>query len=58
MVYLEVRRTNTPAISMYRNMNFKHIGERKNYYPTAKGSEDALIFVRDLGLEDEDDIEF
>jgi ribosomal-protein-alanine N-acetyltransferase len=52
IVFLEVRRSNIPAIALYRNMNFKLIGERKNYYPTQKGSEDALVFARDLGLEE------
>jgi len=52
IVYLEVRRSNTRAIALYRKMNFKQIGERKSYYPTATGKEDALIFARDLGIED------
>jgi ribosomal-protein-alanine N-acetyltransferase len=52
IVYLEVRRTNLPAISLYRKMNFKLIGERKNYYPSPKGKkEDALVFARDIGIE-------
>lgn len=52
MAYLEVRRSNHPAIKLYRKMNFKEIGQRKNYYPVAKGREDALVFARDLGMED------
>ncbi len=52
VVYLEVRRSNANAIRLYRNMNFKLIGERKNYYPMAKGAEDALIFAREIGIED------
>lgn len=44
MVYLEVRRSNTRAISLYDKMNFIQIGERKNYYP----GEDALVFALDL----------
>ena len=51
MVYLEVRRSNLAAIALYRKMNFKFIGERKNYYPSSKGNEDALVFARDLGSE-------
>lgn len=48
IVYLEVRRSNLPAISLYRRMKFHLIGERKDYYPTVSGSEDALIFAKSL----------
>ncbi|MES2219274.1 MAG: ribosomal protein S18-alanine N-acetyltransferase [Pseudomonadota bacterium] len=51
IVYLEVRRSNVAAISLYRKMNFKIIGERKDYYPMGYEREDALIFARDLGIE-------
>jgi ribosomal-protein-alanine N-acetyltransferase len=51
MVYLEVRRSNLAAIGLYRKMNFKIIGERKEYYPNGKEREDAIIFARDLGVE-------
>lgn len=54
VVYLEVRRSNLAAISLYRKMNFKLIGERKNYYPGIKVSEDALVFARDIGIEEID----
>jgi ribosomal-protein-alanine N-acetyltransferase len=56
IVYLEVRRSNHNAIALYRNMNFKSIGERKGYYSTPKGPEDALVFARDLGIEGEKEI--
>lgn len=45
-VYLEVRRSNSRAISLYTKMNFQQIGERKGYYPTVNGVEDALVFAR------------
>jgi ribosomal-protein-alanine N-acetyltransferase len=51
IVYLEVRRSNKAAIALYRKMNFKLIGERKNYYISSKGTEDALVFARDIGVE-------
>lgn len=51
IVYLEVRRSNLAAIGLYRKMNFKLIGERKKYYLSALGAEDALVFARDLGIE-------
>jgi len=48
IAYLEVRKSNTRAISLYRGMQFQLIGQRKNYYPTEAGNEDALIFALDL----------
>lgn len=48
IAYLEVRRSNSRAIALYRNMKFLMIGERKNYYQTVSGPEDALIFAMSL----------
>lgn len=48
IAYLEVRRSNSRAIALYRKMKFLLIGERKNYYQTAHGPEDALIFAMSL----------
>lgn len=48
ITYLEVRRSNSRAISIYEKMNFHLIGERKDYYPTVSGTEDALIFAKSL----------
>jgi ribosomal-protein-alanine N-acetyltransferase len=50
IAYLEVRRSNSRAIALYRKMNFHLVGERKNYYPTVVGNEDALIFAISLHL--------
>jgi ribosomal-protein-alanine N-acetyltransferase len=55
MAYLEVRRSNTKAINLYEKIGFAQIGDRKNYYPAAKGREDALVFAKDLRIDDEDD---
>lgn len=53
IAYLEVRRSNDYAISLYQKMNFYPIGERKAYYPALTGTnEDALIFAKNL-LEDQ-----
>ena len=38
---LEVRASNDPAIALYRKLDFKQIGLRRNYYRNPK--EDALI---------------
>lgn len=51
IAYLEVRRSNSRAISLYRKMQFHLVGERKDYYPTVAGKEDALIFA--ISLHDE-----
>lgn len=48
IAYLEVRRSNTRAISLYRKMKFLLVGERKDYYPTVSGHEDAFIFAKSL----------
>jgi ribosomal-protein-alanine N-acetyltransferase len=48
IAYLEVRRSNTRAIALYEKMHFQQIGERKGYYPTVAGEEDALIFAISL----------
>lgn len=41
-VFLEVRASNTPAISLYRSLGFVEIGVRKGYY--RDNGEDAVLF--------------
>jgi len=48
IIYLEVRRSNSRAISLYHKMNFHLVGERKGYYPVVSGLEDALIYAKSL----------
>lgn len=48
VAYLEVRLSNSKAIALYKKLNFQLIGERKGYYPTVSGNEDALIFAKSL----------
>ena len=43
-VSLEVRKSNTPAISLYVKYDFKEMGIRKNFY--SKPCEDAVIMTR------------
>lgn len=50
IVFLEVRRSNQPALSLYKKVGFSKVGERKDYYPKESGREDALIFAKDLGV--------
>lgn len=48
IVYLEVRRSNSRAIALYRKLHFIMVGERIDYYQTVSGPEDALIFAISL----------
>jgi ribosomal-protein-alanine N-acetyltransferase len=48
-LFLEVRVSNFSAINLYQNTDFNQVGERRNYYKTANGRENALIFARVLG---------
>ena len=48
--FLEVRHSNEGARALYRAMGFLPIGERKNYYPSEHGREDAIIMSRTLPL--------
>ncbi|MDL2209971.1 ribosomal protein S18-alanine N-acetyltransferase [Desulfovibrio sp. OttesenSCG-928-O18] len=43
---LEVRRSNVPAIALYRSLGFEQVGERKGYYHDT--GEDALVLARPL----------
>jgi ribosomal-protein-alanine N-acetyltransferase len=45
---LEVRPSNTAAISCYNSAGFNEIGLRKDYYPAPEGREDALLFARHI----------
>ena len=42
-LYLEVRVSNIPAIRLYQQTGFVQIAERRDYYKTEFGREDALI---------------
>lgn len=42
-LYLEVRRSNLPAIALYQKAGFRQVGLRPGYYPAHQGREDALI---------------
>lgn len=48
IAYLEVRRSNSRAINLYSKLHFRMIGERRDYYQTVNGPEDALIFAVSL----------
>lgn len=46
VLFLEVRLSNHNAIALYQKLGFKEIGVRKNYYSSAGGREDALVFAK------------
>lgn len=48
MLFLEVRVSNRKAIELYAKEGFFEVGQRKNYYPTANGYEDALLMACQL----------
>jgi ribosomal-protein-alanine N-acetyltransferase len=48
MLFLEVRISNHKAIELYAKEGFFEVGQRRNYYPTVNGHEDALIMARQL----------
>jgi ribosomal-protein-alanine N-acetyltransferase len=43
---LEVRRSNAPALALYRGLGYRQVGIRPNYY--AEEGEDAIVMVREL----------
>ncbi len=47
-VFLEVRASNIPAIALYDSLGFNQIGERKGYYETPWGREDAIVLALDV----------
>jgi len=49
-IFLEVRASNSVAISLYDSLGFNEIGVRKNYYPADKGHEDAVVMAYYLGF--------
>ena len=45
-VYLEVRKSNEAAISLYNKNGFRQVGTRKSYYESP--NEDALVMAVEL----------
>lgn len=52
-VFLEVRVSNDVAINLYENSGFNQLGVRKDYYPGDNGKEDALVFGKEIYIEDD-----
>jgi [ribosomal protein S18]-alanine N-acetyltransferase len=47
-IFLEVRPSNPRAIQLYHTLGFNEIGRRPNYYPAARGREDAIVMALEL----------
>ena len=45
-IFLEVRESNIPALSLYNGFGFKQVGMRKDYYE--KPVENALLMLKEL----------
>lgn len=48
IIFLEVRSSNQTAFHVYHQLGFNEIGTRKNYYPSEKGREDAIVLALEL----------
>lgn len=49
-LHLEVRASNFRAIRLYLQKDFIQVGERRDYYKTEYGCEDALLMSRSVGI--------
>ena len=47
-LFLEVRKSNLPAQTLYHKLGFHQVGLRQNYYPTLSGREDGLVMAREM----------
>ena len=47
-MFLEVRPSNSEAVSLYLKKGFEKIGSRKNYYRSEDGREDADIYLLNI----------
>ena len=50
-VFLEVRESNVIARNLYTKYGFETIGLRKNYYPSVKGKENAIVMSREVEVD-------
>ncbi|MEH0833183.1 ribosomal protein S18-alanine N-acetyltransferase [Pectobacterium cacticida] len=48
-LWLEVRASNAQAIALYESLGFNEVSVRRDYYPAARGREDAIIMALPLG---------
>ena len=48
-LWLEVRASNAAALALYARFGFEQAGRRRDYYPAAKGREDAVLMSLAFG---------
>lgn len=51
-VFLEVRPSNSSALSLYRKKGFRQIANRPSYYQATEGREDAAVLAKTLKPKD------
>lgn len=56
-VFLEVRPSNKPALSLYESGGFNEVGRRPRYYPAKNGREDAIVMALELLPPDMDSLQ-
>ena len=47
--FLEVRRSNKGAITLYHEIGFECVGQRRGYYQAHEGREDAMVYRLEIG---------
>lgn len=46
--FLEVRESNSAALSLYQSLGFNEVGLRRGYYPAGNGRENAVVLALSL----------
>lgn len=47
-IFLEVRKSNEAARTLYASTGLREVGRRRSYYPASVGREDAVLMTVDL----------
>jgi ribosomal-protein-alanine N-acetyltransferase len=44
-LWLEVRESNAPALSLYKSFGFQQVGVRKDYYPAGRTTRESAVVM-------------